>query len=317
MIFMGIDGGGTKTRVVIANELGDILGIGLSGPSSLRTVTLDIMINSFNEAIDFALKGLEISYIDAIFVGLGDIESDSDRDIIKNIIKDFDICSKKTLITIESDAYNALYGGLADLNEGVSVIVGTGSVALGINKNKEIKRVGGYSYKEGDPGSSFDLGKKCITHASKVLDGRRSESDFSSELLKVLNVTNRISFVNMVDEYHNDRSKTAQLAKLVTKHAQNNSDAYDILVEGVIGVVELVNTAVIGLEIKEKNIAVIGSLGNCKEYFSLLEEMLHNLDEDYTVFKNILDPSIGAIIGGYRSMNIQIDKNMIEKLKKA
>lgn len=69
MYLLGIDGGGTKTRVVLINERGDLLGLGLSGASSIKTVNNETTKKSLLQAYEEAVKGLKIDKLDAVFAG--------------------------------------------------------------------------------------------------------------------------------------------------------------------------------------------------------------------------------------------------------
>ena len=51
LLFLGIDGGGTKTKVFVINELKEILYEGTSGPSSLDTVTNEVTVSNINLAL--------------------------------------------------------------------------------------------------------------------------------------------------------------------------------------------------------------------------------------------------------------------------
>ena len=315
MYYLGIDGGGTKTKAILSTVLGEIIGIGYGGPSSIRTVSNEETKESIYLAIEEALNGKNRP-LTSVFAGLGDIESSEDKKLVEDIIKDMEFISDSTLVEVESDIYSALYAGLGNLNEGVSVIVGTGSVAFG--KNGELtKRVGGYSYKEGDPGSSFFLGRLCLWHVSKILDGRRKKTSFGSELMELLNVTDRLSYVEMLDEYYLNRTKTAQLAKLVTTFATiGDVYAIEIMNEGIKGIVDIIDTCTNQLKLKEKNVAIIGSLGNYPLYFKRIEEELHKIDSKYTIFKSLLDPSLGAVIGAISNDGISVTDKLITKLGK-
>jgi N-acetylglucosamine kinase-like BadF-type ATPase len=306
MFYLGIDGGGTKTKAILTNEFGEILGIGYGGPSSIRTVSNEITRRSILDACQEALGDRKFP-LRSVFAGLGDIESLKDKELVQSIINDMEFISDSTLIKVESDVYNALYAGLGNYKEGVSVIIGTGSVAFGI-KDGLTKRVGGYSFKEGDPGSSFYLGRLCLWHISKVLDGRRSITSFGNELLNILGVTSRISYVEMLDDYYNDRTKTAQLAKVVTSFA-SVGDKYAI---------EIMNDGVCAKQLKLSNkyVAIIGSLGKSPLYFERINEELTKIDPKYILFESILDPSLGALIGALKNDNVQITENVIDTLKR-
>ncbi len=315
MFYLGVDGGGTKTKVILTDKRGTIIGEGLSGPSSIRTVSNEVSKENILEAITAAIGDHDV-IITSVFAGLGDIESDQDKLMVKDFIKESIYVSDTTKIQVESDIFNALYGGLGNLSEGLSVIIGTGSVAFGV-KQGLTNRVGGYSFKEGDPGSSYYLGRLCLWHISKVLDGRREETSFGKELFKTLNVSNRVSYVERLDEYYTNRTKTAQLAKLVTKYAEKQDKyALEILHKGVQGIVEIIHTCAKNLELEHKNVAVIGSLGNYPIYFDELQDELYKLDNGYKVFKSILDPSLGAVIGAMKLDNLEIKKETIDTFRK-
>lgn len=316
MYFLGIDGGGTKTKIVLMDEYGKLLGSGVAGPSSIRSVTNDVTKQSFSDALKETLKDVGNIVVTSVFAGLGDIESEEDSNLVASMIKEFDCVNDNTVITVKSDVYNALYGGLGSLSEGVSVILGTGSVAMGIDSNMNTSRVGGYSYKEGDPGSSYYIGKLVLSYVAKVLDSRKKESDFSKELFEILNITTRLSYVEMLDIYHEDRTKTAGLARLVTKHASLGClDALEILNNSVDGASELIDTCVNNLGLSELNVAIIGGLGNSKLYFELLSSKLHSIDSNYSVFPNVLDPSLGSYIGALKAVGASVDEKLIGVLK--
>jgi len=319
MYLLGIDGGGTKTKALLSDEFGNILGSGVGGPSSIRTVDNNTTFENINIAINQAIRnsGLDNVKIDRVFAGLGDIESEGDQFLVESLIRAVKVVTNKTEVTVKSDAFSALYGGLGQLDEGVSVIVGTGSVALGVNGKNETARVGGYSYKEGDPGSAFYLGRLSIIYLSKALDGRRGVTPFSEELKEVLNVDSRLSYVTMLDEYYLNRTRTAQLAKIVTKHASHGDPgALEIANKGIKGLVEMVDTAVRKLNIKMKNVAVIGSLGLSEFYFNQFENALKKIDKEYKLFPSIVDPACGSLIGAMKDEGIEITDEIIANFKK-
>lgn len=314
MFYIGIDGGGTKTKAVLIDSEGNVLGVGNSGPSSIRTVSNQVSKQNILEAIKQCIGDKNIT-ITAVFAGLGDIESRQDKELVQSFLEDSPLLSNTSKIQVESDVYNALYGGLGILNEGVSVIIGTGSVAFGVKDNKT-NRVGGYSFKEGDPGSSFDLGRMCLWHVSKILDGRKKRTAFGEALLDVLKISTRVSYVEMLDEYYLDRTKTAQLARLVTTYAELHDEyALEILNEGVKGIVEIIDTCSNNLDLSNKNVAIIGSLGNYPTYFLELKRQLEAIDENYNVFPSLYDPCVGAVIGALKLDEKNKTTKVLNRLK--
>ncbi|HIP91901.1 MAG TPA: hypothetical protein EYH25_00370, partial [Thermotoga sp.] len=63
-LFLGVDGGGTKTRVAVCDETGKILAKGEDGPSNPLVVSIDGMILSIKKALKNAgvdKEGFEVA----------------------------------------------------------------------------------------------------------------------------------------------------------------------------------------------------------------------------------------------------------------
>ncbi|MDF2700305.1 MAG: BadF/BadG/BcrA/BcrD ATPase family, partial [Haloplasmataceae bacterium] len=52
MFFVGVDGGGTNTRVCVLNEKKEILGIAKTGPSSIDTVDITETIHNIKKGLE-------------------------------------------------------------------------------------------------------------------------------------------------------------------------------------------------------------------------------------------------------------------------
>ena len=72
-IFVGLDGGGTKTQLIVEDESGNLIAKGRSGPSNIR-LSISGSWNSIFDALDKALKNTNISLKDPHYqfhVGMG------------------------------------------------------------------------------------------------------------------------------------------------------------------------------------------------------------------------------------------------------
>ena len=58
-LYLGIDGGGTKTRCLVVNEEGDYVGSAIAGPSNLTTSSEAIVAQNLKTACRKALLGVE------------------------------------------------------------------------------------------------------------------------------------------------------------------------------------------------------------------------------------------------------------------
>ena len=267
MFVIGIDGGGTKTKACLMDETGEILGIGNSGPSSIDTVTLGTTIKHIKEAIldCFVNKEYKIS---AAYVGLGGIVTNEDSIKISDELSNLNFFEYKPLIISENDTRTALAGGLAT-KEGIAIIIGTGSVAYGKNDNGEEWISGGYGYKEGDAGSSYDLGRQCLKQLSKAIDKRIETTPFICSVNDYLEVQmDKSKLVKVLDSLWLDRTATAGLAPFVTKYANlGDSNALEIVEKATTELALLIKTVYMNVCFKNKQVAIIGGLGNAKGVF--------------------------------------------------
>ena len=263
-LFLGIDGGGTKTAVCIIDKDMNIIGQAVSGPSSYDTVSVDEIKKNISNAISQIKFDGEIK---SVFAGLGGIAKKEDSLVVKGILSEFTELSN-ALIEVDNDVLNAYYSALGDEN-GIVVIIGTGTVAYGVNNGKT-HRCGGYCYQEGDAGSSYDLGRKALQYYARVIDKRYGESEFSNAIKEKIKVDN---FGDLAHYLVNaTRTEIASLAKVVTQNSDNEF-AKKIINCAVFEVLAMIDTVYRELEFKNTKIAIVGSLGNAD---TLYKELLLN-----------------------------------------
>ena len=292
--YLGIDGGGTKTRVCLINSREEIIGFKDAGPSSIDTVENDVTKKHFEEAIKELVKGKSIT---AIFAGLGGVATNDDKEKVKEIINSLNLTTHPSHIYVENDTRNALASGLC-FEEGISLIVGTGSVAFGKDTYGHIHKCGGWHYKEGDAGSSFDLGFQAIRMMVRAYDGRIEHNDFTTDVFHALELKTIEEIIPLLDELYTDRTRVAKLAPYVTKHA-NNGNVYALkIVENATDELALMISGVYkNLTLNEKKCVIVGSLGNAPGVFrERLEKKIKVIDLEIQILKPLVDPALGAAL---------------------
>lgn len=264
--FLGIDGGGTKTAICLIDENMNIISSSVSGPSSYDTVTLETMKNNILNGINNLLYDGEIA---SVFAGIGGIAKKEDSEIVKKMLSTIP-CLNKAIIEVDNDIVNAYYSALGN-EDGIVVIIGTGSVAYGVHNNKS-HRCGGYCYQEGDAGSSYDLGRKALQYYAKVIDKRLPASSFSQAIANEINIHN---FGDLAHYFINaTRTQIASLSKVVTANA-HDENARKIIINGVTEILEMIDAVFKELKFSTAKISIIGSLGNADTLYKeiLLKEI--------------------------------------------
>lgn len=272
LLFLGIDGGGTKTKVSIIDAHKQLVYEGLSGPSSLDTVNQKTTLRAFQDALVPFFEKHPNTVFKGVFAGLGGVSSAFDKAQLINILSLIPGVTYKTNVTAGSDMENALESGLFK-DDGMVLIVGTGMVAYGKNKFGETHKAGGLGYKEGDLGSAYDLGLKAIQAASRALDERYELTAFTQEIIHTLNLKESNDVIDFMNQHRENRTFIASLAPIVTKHADiGDTYAMKICDTAVDELVLAVCAVQRKLQFKHPQLVIVGTLGNETIY---LKEQLH------------------------------------------
>ena len=184
--YIGIDGGGTKTRAVLVNDNLNILSEEIGGPSNFLVFNIDKVADSLTELIfDICSKeNLSPDKIKTILLGTAGAGRRDDAERLENAV--IQTAKKKKIIInnfrVESDARIALEGAFAG-KPGSILIAGTGSIMFGKDSQANIHRVGGFGRILGDEGSGFHIGRAGLSAVAKSFDGRNSGT-LLTELVK-------------------------------------------------------------------------------------------------------------------------------------
>jgi N-acetylglucosamine kinase-like BadF-type ATPase len=175
---LGVDGGGTKTRAVIADDKQNILGEGVAGPSNPLRVGVQDAVNHICEAIDIACDeaGIHRSDILSAQVGLAGVRRQDIREQMQRmLIKSLGV----KILEVVTDAEIALYGA-TNGSPGVVVIAGTGSICCGINARGKRACSGGWGPIAGDEGSGFNIARRALQSVAQASDGRAPKTILSN-----------------------------------------------------------------------------------------------------------------------------------------
>jgi glucosamine kinase len=170
-IYLGIDGGGTKTSCLLGDET-SVLGAGTGGASNVVRVGEAQARESLATAIRQACRvaNLEPSQIHSVCVGLAGAARPEISELVRGIVSE--IISgeiKPAEIKVVGDMVIAL-GAAFGSGPGVIVIAGTGSIAHGRNNQGQTARAGGWGFAISDEGSGHWIGRTAVVAAIAAWD---------------------------------------------------------------------------------------------------------------------------------------------------
>jgi glucosamine kinase len=176
---IGVDGGGTGTRVRIARADGTELAQGQSGPSGLAHGIAQAW-QSVGEAVAkaFATVGIHQPAIGSAAIGLGLAGVHNPEWAAQFIAAD----PGYGALRLENDAYTTLMGAHQG-RPGAIVALGTGSVGQALLPDGRQVEVGGWGFPAGDEASGGWLGLRAAGIMQQVVDGRRAHSAFAQALI--------------------------------------------------------------------------------------------------------------------------------------
>ncbi|PYS89342.1 MAG: ATPase [Acidobacteria bacterium] len=183
---LGVDGGGTKTHAVIADEHGRVLGEGFAGPSNPLRVGVNTAAAAVREAVDQACDaaGVQRADIVAAEVGLAGVRRADLRERMRESLMGLGINS----VEVVTDAEIALYGATGGA-PGLVLIAGTGSICCGRNARGKRVCAGGWGPLAGDEGGGAWLARRALQAVAHASDGRGPATTLSQAACAYFNVT--------------------------------------------------------------------------------------------------------------------------------
>jgi glucosamine kinase len=175
--FLGVDGGGTRTRARVVDDGGRRLGEGEAGAGNARLG--DAGYNEVMEACRAALAaaGLAPSAYGTVHAafGLAGTQQEADRRSVLDRPHPF------ASLVVETDAYAAWLGAFGG-GDGAVLILGTGSAGLAVIGGAR-HVVGGWGADVADEGSGMAIGRLAIRKALWAFDGMAPMTPLAREIL--------------------------------------------------------------------------------------------------------------------------------------
>ena len=211
---IGVDGGGTGTRVALGDANGIELARAAAGPSGLG-LGIERAWRSIEEGCRaaFAQAGLAFDWSQCVLgCGLAGVNN-------PEWLAAFRAAEPSVAgLAVESDAYTTLLGAHGGA-PGVVVALGTGSIAAALGEDGQCRIAGGFGFPSGDEASGAWFGLRGIVWAQQALDGRIAMDDFARALLTQARATDRESLI--VWQSAANQTAYASLAPVVLAHREH------------------------------------------------------------------------------------------------
>ena len=186
-IVIGVDGGGSSTRALVADETGQEI-VRVEGPASAvrpgeAERSGEVIAAVVRDALEAA--GMPHAMPKVLCVGVAGVGRESERQALWQALAGLELAEE---VVVHADASIALDDAFGD-GSGVLLIAGTGSVAFGRGPGGTFARCGGWGPAFGDEGSGAWIGRKVLSVVTAAADGREPPNALTGAVLTAAQVS--------------------------------------------------------------------------------------------------------------------------------
>jgi N-acetylglucosamine kinase-like BadF-type ATPase len=298
-MYLGVDGGGTKTALCLLREDGRVAARARAPSCYYFTEGIDLVSRVLRQGIDEVCEMASITPADIryAFFGLptyGEVSAD---------VSALDAAPGGILghgrYACNNDMVCGWAGSLGGI-DGINVISGTGSMTYGERAGTGI-RVGGWGELFGDEGSAYWIAIKGLNAYSRMSDGRLPVGPLHETLRTHLALEADLDLVDVVlNRWRGGRSEIAALSRVVAGAAEEGDEcAARILSEAADELAGLVDTTRRRLDFgpdQEVPVSYSGGVFNARPVVEGFEAALKHLHDGYELREPLYSPVVGAAI---------------------
>lgn len=316
---IGVDGGQSGTRAVVADQSGKVLAFG-SGPACEHITApngYERNQAAIHGAINDALQNAEAKPEQIVAVGMGLTSAPRELDAQPTFEKIVREIAQPEHIWIDHDAATNLAGASAGA-AGVMVIAGSGSIAYGINEAGEEGRAGGLGYLMGDEGSAWWIGITALQAAAAAADGRGPETALLPFVLDHYNLPTIRHIHTFLYAETFRRPMVSGITVDVAKLAETDDVSRAIMTEAGQRLGNMVLATIRQIHQPGDEVDVYPTGGVFRAGEVVMEPFRNKLLGEWpelTIRQPHFEPVIGALIRGYQQAGIGISSTLLENLR--
>ncbi|WP_438306371.1 BadF/BadG/BcrA/BcrD ATPase family protein [Streptomyces sp. HUAS TT11] len=302
-MFLGVDGGGTKTAFCLIDSAGTIraraLGEGAYYFADNATGGVDHVVRVLEQGIGAVTRaaGITPADIDHAFLGLpgyGEVPGD---------VAALDAAPGRVLghqrYASDNDMICGWAGSLGAV-DGINVISGTGSMTYGERQGHGV-RTGGWSELFSDEGSAYWIAARALNVFSRMSDGRLPEGPLAKLLRRHLQLASDLEVIDVVlNRWQGHRSEIASLTPLVVEAAEaGDTEAATVLTEAGRELALLVDSARRRLGFSPDETVLVSYSGGVFRSARVLDAFttaLKSSAAEYELRQPLFEPVVGAAI---------------------
>lgn len=319
-LYLGIDGGQTSTKAVLADAHGNLLGTGTGSPCDHIQGPHGVERNraAIHSAIKSVLQATGADPARIVSVGMGltsaprEIQAEA---IFEGILREI---VNPTHVWIDHDVASNLAGASAG-QPGVVVIAGGGSIAYGMSPDGKEGKAGGMGYLMGDEGSAWWIGLNALQAAGAAADGRAPQTKLLPMVLEHYDIPTIRHIVAILYGPDFTRDKVSGLASKVTALAESDDTARSIVRKAGWQLAGLALATIRQMQPPGTPVDIYptgGVFSAGKHLTDPFKQRIADTWPEATIREPQFDPVFGALFRAYQAGAIELTPELLANLRR-
>lgn len=299
LLYLGVDGGGTKTALALIDSEGALLAQHVASGSYHLSVGLDALSALLATAVRALLDKAGASVLDIDFAFFGLPAHGEDSLLAAEMDRLPARCLPAGRYLCGNDMICGWAGSLA-CQDGINVVAGTGSICYG-QRSGLSARCGGWGETFSDEGSAFWIAVRGLNLFARMSDGRASIGPLYSLLKQRLQIAHDLDLCGHIyTRLKGDRSQIAQLCRLVIEASGiGDLQAAAIITAAADELADLVDATRMQLRFEPQetiDVSCSGGVFADATVFQSFKSSLGGRSGSYQISEPKFPPSIGAAL---------------------
>lgn len=265
--WVGVDGGGTRSRALVGDARGRELGAADGGPGLIDPADPDRAVASVAAVVRAAAVAANVTLpARGLWAGLAGAGQARAREAVEAGLREAGLAHQ---VAVGSDVEAAHADAFGD-GPGILCVVGTGSSVRAVTPGAEVVQVGGWGHLLGDEGSGYRIGLDGLRAVMRASDGREPRTSLSEVLQEAIGVDAPRDLVGWAAR--TGKGEIAALSVLVAGEARAGDTVAARIVHRALGAIRLHLEAVLERSPGWKGRPVVAFVGGLVREGSVLSE---------------------------------------------
>ena len=222
--YLGIDGGGTRTTAAISDENGKLILKKAGKTINFYSVGMEVARDNLDNLINEIYSELDCNEFESVFIGCSALDDKADEATLKALCGNI----KAKAVEMNSDLYIALKS-MGDTECPCVAVCGTGSMAIGTDKDGNTVVSGGWGHIIGDEGSGYAIAVNALKLCCELCD-KGENSPLLEAAESYFGVSDFRKAIDIIYSEETTKDKIAGFASDVGKLVQTDSTAKNIVI---------------------------------------------------------------------------------------